>query len=542
MMSCICMITATQAQYLHFMPDMVNYINSDVTADKDGTTFRYLYQDSTLKLHRILLRTDNGGKMQWAARTENYSSHAFTSDSSMIMIGGVRTSNGSNIALLQKNDKTGAKQWIIREKGSSDLGYGNVLVNDSDIIYVTATSSSFFNSTYYSKNSVSAFDANGTFLWVKYFANPTFTTDYKFSRVMLASNGDFIGVADIRGSTYKSANGMMITRINQQGDIIFSRYFDFYDTHNQLSVTGLAEAPNGDIIFGGRLMTDQISQWTNTMWMARIDAAGVTQIQKTYHADGVVGEQLHSVRYAAGKLYAYIHLTAPNDTPNRAFIVAELDPQTLSITKHTVIAENVTLEDPYGDVANAFTVTSDGKPTFSGGVYCTAREKYVSVMGQFDATLSTGCTKLEGTKPLLVDSIANYKDTVYKSSGTFSITNSSDTSNIYIYPALLPTVGDLCKGCATVTPPEPPQSIAAHSTKDGLTVYPNPANGVVRVDYKPSTPNAKLQVYNNMGAVVYTTTIAGNATTIDISSQPKGIYYIRVQDGTTTYAEKLIRN
>jgi hypothetical protein len=60
-----------------------------------------------------------------------------------------------------------------------------------------------------------------------------------------------------------------------------------------------------------------------------------------------------------------------------------------------------------------------------------------------------------------------------------------------------------------------------------LTVYPNPSGGAVYVEVEkvPAKP-VQADVYNSKGNIVYTFLIKDKKTVLDLSAQPRGIYYI----------------
>ncbi|SEW35590.1 PKD domain-containing protein [Chitinophaga arvensicola] len=60
-----------------------------------------------------------------------------------------------------------------------------------------------------------------------------------------------------------------------------------------------------------------------------------------------------------------------------------------------------------------------------------------------------------------------------------------------------------------------------------LTVYPNPTAGAVYVEVEkvPAKP-VQADVYNSKGGIVYTFLIKEKKTVLDLSTQPRGIYYI----------------
>ena len=526
------------AQFFNYLPGISNYIRSDVKADPSGLTFSYLVQDSTLAIKTILLHTDNNGQVQWTKNAgSNFGSYTIAPDTSVILTGGRTVTSGNRVALLQKTDKNGTVIWKKAiAAASADVGVGNVLVGANNTFYATLTRSSFLSSTYYSRAGVLAFDGNGQILWTKYFANSALTTDYSFSRTLVAANGDFVGVADIRGSSGAAANGMMITRISPQGTIRFSRYVDFKTTHNQLSVTGLVETPSGNLVFGGRLMTDQISTYPNSMWLGRMDSAGTLEQQRVYSGGTDVGEQLHSLRYANGNLFAYLHYYAPFDSIKRSLWIGTLNEQSLAFTAQNATAIEVSPEDPYGNVSNAFCISSNGKPTAAGGFYCAASGKYLSTMEQWSSNLGSSCAALHAVQPLL-DSAATYVATNYVPQSSFTVTYAPDTTLIEIENVLLVAVADLCNGCTT------PNSIPLPQAGISFHIYPNPSDGHAFINLEQPFNQARVVVSNMLGKVVYQSEMQRLPQPLDLSALAPGIYLVSVYTGNGIVATaKLVKD
>ncbi len=66
--------------------------------------------------------------------------------------------------------------------------------------------------------------------------------------------------------------------------------------------------------------------------------------------------------------------------------------------------------------------------------------------------------------------------------------------------------------------------------EEGITVYPNPSDGVFTIDTK--TILGEIEIYNVLGENVYQTEVKGNGSiVIDLHDKPGGIYLIRVRDG-----------
>ena len=532
-LACCALITAafspvtTHAQFFKFLPAESNYLNADVRSELSGLTYSYrLQDDSTLALKTIIVRTDNSGQVQWTKQAgPNFTSYTLAPDTSVILTGGATVTGGNRIALLQKQDQNGNVVWAKSLKiSSADVGIGNIMVAADNTIFATLTRSSFSSSTYYSRAAVAAYDGSGNMLWTKYFSNSAFTSEYGFTRTLLAANGDFIGVADVRGSSGASANGMMVTRISPQGTVRFSKYIDFKDTHSQLSVTGLVETASGDLVLGGRLMTDQISTYTNTMWMGKMDSAGNLGVQKVYSGGNRVGEQLHSLRYDGGKLYAYLHFYSPYDSVVAQSVwIGTVNEQTLAFTAHNATEIAVNPEDPYGNVSNSFCITSDGKPTVAAGFYCVETDLYYPLMQQWPASLASSCAALDAVQPL-TDSTVAYVATAYTPSGSsFTVTYASDTTVISLTPIAPVVTAGLCSGCAN------PTGVTQVVQKEMFRIYPNPGDGRFFLELEGSLGEAQIAISNIMGATVYQSGLQGNRQSIDLTEQPAGLYFVSVR-------------
>jgi len=80
------------------------------------------------------------------------------------------------------------------------------------------------------------------------------------------------------------------------------------------------------------------------------------------------------------------------------------------------------------------------------------------------------------------------------------------------------------------------------SEDPGISVYPNPTNGIFNVDFKKAS---SIKVVNNLGATVYEEKIE-NATkgtkSIDLTKYANGIYFIYVSDGEKSSKHKVILN
>jgi hypothetical protein len=75
---------------------------------------------------------------------------------------------------------------------------------------------------------------------------------------------------------------------------------------------------------------------------------------------------------------------------------------------------------------------------------------------------------------------------------------------------------------------------------EGVSMYPNPTNGVVRVNGK-ADERYTLQLTNALGELVHTARFTGNMV-LDLSGQAAGVYFARVSDGTLSSVKRIAVN
>lgn len=70
-----------------------------------------------------------------------------------------------------------------------------------------------------------------------------------------------------------------------------------------------------------------------------------------------------------------------------------------------------------------------------------------------------------------------------------------------------------------------------------ITLFPNPNNGLFTITAQAFSPQSGIEIYNLWGEVVYKTVLtADNTTEIDLSEQPKGVYFYKV----SVFADKVL--
>jgi hypothetical protein len=69
-----------------------------------------------------------------------------------------------------------------------------------------------------------------------------------------------------------------------------------------------------------------------------------------------------------------------------------------------------------------------------------------------------------------------------------------------------------------------------------MEIYPNPNSGVFTLVLNQ---NAKVEIINALGSVVFTEEFIGKQT-IDLANQAEGIYFIKVETENESKVEKIV--
>jgi len=73
-----------------------------------------------------------------------------------------------------------------------------------------------------------------------------------------------------------------------------------------------------------------------------------------------------------------------------------------------------------------------------------------------------------------------------------------------------------------------------------VSVFPNPSTAVFNIRLSEISQDAKWEVVSVQGAKILTGEIQQNLFTIDLSTQPKGIYYLKIEQEGLQVVRKLV--
>jgi hypothetical protein len=83
--------------------------------------------------------------------------------------------------------------------------------------------------------------------------------------------------------------------------------------------------------------------------------------------------------------------------------------------------------------------------------------------------------------------------------------------------------------------------IAENTLQGSLHIYANPSNGMFTItNTKAQAANCNLEIFNFLGEKIYSLRILHPVSSINISDQPAGVYFLNVRDEKESYTQKLI--
>ena len=74
-----------------------------------------------------------------------------------------------------------------------------------------------------------------------------------------------------------------------------------------------------------------------------------------------------------------------------------------------------------------------------------------------------------------------------------------------------------------------------------IRLYPNPTTGVIYMTLPPVMKSVAVSIYNVVGQQVVNTVCDNNRTSINISDQPAGVYYVRIALGDDVVVRKVVK-
>ncbi len=130
--------------------------------------------------------------------------------------------------------------------------------------------------------------------------------------------------------------------------------------------------------------------------------------------------------------------------------------------------------------------------------------------------------------------------------------NNTSTTNVAVISPSTTTIytvtGYALSGCsASYTLSQVVDPCAGVKEIDGrmisTKIYPNPNNGLFTVAVSQISEKSAMEVYNNLGQLVYSSSLNTNSVQVDFSALPQGVYLLKVKEGYTVLESlRIIKN
>jgi len=80
------------------------------------------------------------------------------------------------------------------------------------------------------------------------------------------------------------------------------------------------------------------------------------------------------------------------------------------------------------------------------------------------------------------------------------------------------------------------------TSNNSFEFYPNPTKGEFTIQIASTTTMANIEIYNLVGVKIYDAALNNTClNTIDISTQPPGVYFIKLRSGDEVFVQRLVR-
>lgn len=519
-----------QSSFFKFYPGFETPFITSVYPLNDGLIWCFNNQNSTtLEISRRIVKTDFDGNTSWimVPDSSNFSiRYACEPQPGTLILGGFYSVQGQfgpqGWGLITRLDESGNVIWAKRATAQTSGGLTGIYTN-GDIIYALFTSYNNFSGSQMYSASVIAYDLDGNKLWELPFSHQGFVTNYYFEGATVAANGDLIAAIDVRGSQNVQVSGIVLTRITPQGTASWTKHINWHSDFPQSTVNGIAEAPDGNIYAGCRLMTDQSSTYPNALWIGKFDSNGNQLDQRMYSAGLDVGENICGMKATEDNLLVYVKRYSPFETIQRHLDLLAIDYNDLSISSSGSSDTYVVFEDVYGEDPPQMAIGPDGSIYTSCIAFCDLNQKSYSAMFKWNTDLETQCTFTD-ISDVYTDSVSTFTSSDYTNTGSIVATY-ANANDINFTQLVVEQAPDFCDGCDISTG-------VNHFTPDPVALfYPNPASKfiVLRTDVK------FYQLSDLSGRLILSGQAMGNYS-ISIEGIPAGIYLLNL-DGRT---EKLI--
>lgn len=504
----------------------------------------------------ISILSANAQNFEWASNLPSYSGNprpqniksAGSRGSAIYGTYGPASSGIIQGAFLYRVDASGNLMWM-DTIGASHATYGSLWaggmeMTNSGSVFIAGN----YTDTIHTQDSMivirgtsdsylAMYNNSGNIQWMRTTANAHITDIAKDASENLYVILDFSGNISFLGQNFSSAgtSDMLVAKIDTLGNLLYTRQI-----HGNISSKKIRVSPAGNVCAFGAF-SDTL--YYDTLHLSPGIYEVVFGCLRLNPAGGLVA-------------YSYLENYSTAGGPAVFFTDAEINYQE-KIASSTGFnwtwgtAADLDVHGPDGSLANGHQFEADYAGSYTIGGMVQTDSTGVWVFGQKTDGPPYSYNMLELFKMDYYGNISN--------SGTFDLSLNTNPSykdigadqngNLYITGVYSDSVHF---GTNTLHAPEAhtiyiakigsAQSTGFSSVGASaeMNVYPNPSSGMFTVQFKTNKKETSIYIRNLLGEAICSQTIASGFINIDLSSQPKGIYFIDVSDGNDRQVKKII--
>jgi len=476
-----------------------------------------------------------------------------TSDGGYFVSGGTNEySSDSGSFYLIKTDSNANVLWkkTYGDPLAHDLCRYVEQTSDSGFIMIGYSAFNFSYSLYLIKT-----NSNGTLLWSKMYYWPGY---YDVNTVHQTSDGGYIILAGMFAGGYKD---ICLLKTDSIGNITWANKFGGTNLDEPDRVK---QTTDGGYLITGTTNTP-LPGWINA-YLIKVNTSGGVQWSRSFGgtqydyggdfvqtSDGGYLMAGFTNSFGAGN-FARSYLVK-TDTSGVPLWTKTYSCPDCNLSSHSIMQ---TADSNFILHANNFTGPHSGTSYFlklnsSGDTIWTRTHGTISNTAGFSSLASDGGIVLAGTASVGIYSVTPYLIKADSSGHTFCYEEHTPFT-IYIDTSILQTQATPSSIISpTITIPLTIETTVNYIETDActlqgindivakpiLTIWPNPATSLFKVNISHFAGKGSLEIFNTLGDKIYSAVYSGPLT-VDCEHFPRGIYFVRVSNSEKQRTQKLI--
>ena len=480
----------------------------------------------------VLMKLDDNGQVIWARAIGgvNYDvagAMTLAADGGLVCAGSTKSFNGNTLDDLYffKTDSLGAMQWS-KTFSTSDLDVASAIIRTSDDGFAIT---GFIRVAGIKKVLLIRTNSNGDTLFTRMYGG---VSDDQGVELFQTADSGFV----ITGKTFTQSLGesdILLMRTNAQGDLLWAKSFG--DTHWDEGA-GIMQLMDGNYLLSGS--TISFGQGDFDILLMKTDTSGNILWGKTYgglktdacytareNADGsiVTSGYTNSMGYGHSLRMGNMAGVQSGDRGD--------DSTNIFLMKVDAVGDTIWTRS-YGDGAQDeafhFAKMSNGDYIIPGFTtsYTNFSDSTQMLLIRADSMGHSGCHE-QDSRPVIDTTNFTTQILAYTQAGGITVNTVVSNSLAWNINAE--------DACLFIQVPD--------HFQDNVNVYPNPANGQFTISSLQSAINA-ISIYNLLGEMVLTvpmpTANYPMQTSVEVSSLPSGIYFIKIISSTSEITKKII--